>query len=58
MEKLNDMYELLATLAEEFAKDHAASMEGNKAAARRNRVRSVRIRDMLKKYREISIEVA
>jgi hypothetical protein len=58
MEKLNDMYELLVALAEEFAKDHAASMEGNKSAARRNRVRSVRIRDILKKYREISIKVA
>lgn len=56
MEKLNETYELLSLLAEEFTKDHLASMEGNKSAARRNRVRSVKIRDLLKKYRELSIK--
>lgn len=54
MEKLNKMHEDLNTMFAQFNKDHIATVAGNKAAARRNRVLSVKIRKLLTENKALS----
>lgn len=50
------VYQEINQLFVEFQKDHAKSLRGNKAAARRARNTSLLLRDKLKEYRSASIE--
>lgn len=55
MEELKQIAEQIAGIMDEIKENNVANINGNKAAGRRARVKSVELGKMLRKFRVISV---